>query len=63
MKTQLKGNKYLVMKSYERGLNWHRMLNTDDLAEALAVYSQKRENEPESDFLLVATLESTIASA
>jgi hypothetical protein len=38
MKTQLTQDKYLVMKSYGRRLEWHCMCNIDDLAKALADY-------------------------
>lgn len=60
MKTQLRENKYLVMKAYLRGLEWHCMCNTNDLEKALADYNERRANEPDTDFLLAATIESTM---
>jgi hypothetical protein len=62
VKTQLKNNKYLILKSYERGLDWHRMYQTDDLEKALGDYNRRRTNEPDSDFLLATTIESTIGN-
>ncbi|MCL5743736.1 MAG: hypothetical protein M1541_07390 [Acidobacteria bacterium] len=62
MKTQLRNNKYLVMKAYMRGLEWHCMFHTNDLGRALADYNERRTNEPDTDFLLVATIESTVIS-
>jgi hypothetical protein len=62
VKTQLKENKYLVMKSYGRGLKWDCMFFTDDLAKALDDYNRRRVDEPDSDFLLVVTIESTVES-
>ena len=60
MKARRSAHKYFIMKSYGHGLDWKHVRSTDDLGEALADYKRRVADEPDFDFLILTTIESSV---